>query len=57
MEGTGEGSGFYCSPKSPYLSTISQQFVADCRRIKITEMTRRTGLNRTTGMTRMIRIT
>ena len=57
MEGTGEGSGFYCSLKSPYLSTISQQFVADCRRIKITEMTRRTGLNGMTGMTRMIRIT
>ena len=57
MEGTGEGCGCLCSPKLPYLSTISQQFVADCRRIKITEMTRSTGLNGTTGMTRMIRIT
>ena len=32
MEGTGEGRGFFCSPKLPYLSTMSQQlFVADCR--------------------------
>ena len=26
MEGTGEGRGFFCSPKLPYLSTMSQQF-------------------------------
>ena len=26
MEGTGEGCGFFCSLKLPYLSTISQQF-------------------------------
>ena len=30
MEGTGEGCGFFCSPKLPYLSTMSQQF---CRRL------------------------
>ena len=30
MEGTGEGCGFFCSLKSPYLSTMSQQF---CRRL------------------------
>ena len=34
MEGTGEGCGFFCSPKSPYLSTMSQQFVADCSLLK-----------------------
>ena len=32
MEGTGEGCGFFCSQKSPYLSTMSQQF---CRRLYI----------------------
>ena len=32
MEGTGEGCGFFCSPKLPYLSTMSQQF---CRRLKL----------------------
>ena len=32
MEGTGEGCGFFCSPKSPYLSTMSQQF---CRRLYV----------------------
>ena len=26
MEGTGEGCRFFCSPKLPYLSTMSQQF-------------------------------
>ena len=26
MEETGEGCGFFCSPKLPYLSTMSQQF-------------------------------
>ena len=26
MEGTGEGCGFFCSPKLPYLRTMSQQF-------------------------------
>ena len=31
MEGTGEGCGFFCSPKLPYLRTMSQQF---CRRLK-----------------------
>ena len=31
MEGIGEGCGFLCSPKLPYLSTMSQQF---CRRLK-----------------------
>ena len=30
MEGTGEGCGFLCSLKLPYLSTMSQQF---CRRL------------------------
>ena len=25
MEGTGEGCGFFCSPQSPYLGTMSQQ--------------------------------
>ena len=30
MEGTGEGCGFFCSLKLPYLSTMSQQF---CRRL------------------------
>ena len=30
MEGTGEGCGFFCSPKLPYLSAKSQQF---CRRL------------------------
>ena len=28
MEGTGEGCGFFCSPKLPYLSL--NNFVADC---------------------------
>ena len=32
MEGTGEGCGFLCSPKLPYLSTMSQQF---CRRLLV----------------------
>ena len=32
MEGAGEGCGFFCSPKSPYLSTMSQQF---CRRLQL----------------------
>ena len=32
MEGTGEGCGFFCSPKSSYLSTMSQQF---CRRLQL----------------------
>ena len=31
MEGTGEGSGFLCSQKLLYLSTMSQQFVGNCR--------------------------
>ena len=31
MEGTGEGCGFFYSPKLPYLSTLSQQF---CRRLQ-----------------------
>ena len=30
MEGTGEGCGFFCFLKLPYLSTMSQQF---CRRL------------------------
>ena len=30
MEGTGVGCGFFCSPKLPYLSTMSQHF---CRRL------------------------
>ena len=32
MEGTGDGCGFFCSPKSPYLSIMSQQF---CRRLQV----------------------
>ena len=32
MEGTGEGCGFFCSPKLPYLRTMSQQF---CRRLQV----------------------
>ena len=35
MEGTGEGCGFFCSPKLPYLSTMSQQF---CRRFSESQM-------------------
>ena len=33
MEGTGEGCGFFCSPKLHYLSTnfVNNNFVADCR--------------------------
>ena len=31
MEETGEGRGFFCSSKLAYLSTMSQQIVADCR--------------------------
>ena len=31
MKGTGEGCRFFCSPKLPYLRTMSQQF---CRRLK-----------------------
>ena len=27
MEGTGEGCGFFCSPKSPYLSTTIVAFL------------------------------
>ena len=30
MEGSGEGCGFFCSPKLPHLSTMSQQV---CRRL------------------------
>ena len=30
MEGTGEGCGFFCFLKLPYLNTMSQQF---CRRL------------------------
>ena len=31
MEEAGEGRGFFCSPKLPYLNTMSQQFcVTDC---------------------------
>ena len=30
MEGTREGRGFFCSPKLPYLSAMSQQF---CHRL------------------------
>ena len=32
MEGTGEGYGFFCSLKLPYLSIMSQQF---CRRSQV----------------------
>ena len=35
MEGTGEWCGFFCSPKLPYLSTMSQQF---CRRLSESQM-------------------
>ena len=28
MEGTGEGRGFFCSSKLPYLSTMSQQILS-----------------------------
>ena len=30
IEGTGEGSGFLCSLKLPYLSSCLKNFVADC---------------------------
>ena len=30
MEGAGEGCGFFCSLKLPYLSIMSQPSVADC---------------------------
>ena len=32
MEGTGEGCELFCSPKSPYLSAMSQQF---CGRLQL----------------------
>ena len=36
MEGAGEGCGFFCSPKLPHLSTMSQQF---CRRLYLYSQT------------------
>ena len=34
MEGIGEGCGFFCSPKLPYLVQCLNNFVADCLNLK-----------------------